>query len=166
MTKNLKTIVVYLACILMMMQSCQTTNNQYEPAMFTVIKDSLGKELTRQCSRPSPQDVEGCFKLSESDKKTLHHNFKKVYGLSPKQDAFKHLTIENLDEYMYQYVGVIIKNEKYIYINAFPEEIILKTNHDWKRIPLTGCDGGPHFWGVLFHIGKEKFTELAMNGPL
>jgi hypothetical protein len=155
-----------MCCMLLLMQSCDNTDYQHQPEMFTIIKDSLGKELTRQCSRPSPKDAEDFFNLSESDKNTLHQNFKKVYRQKPGHDAFKHLTIKNLDEYMYQYVGVIIKNERYIYINAFPEEIIRKTNHAWKHIPLTGCDGGPDFWGVLFNIEKEKFSELFMNGSL
>lgn len=165
MIKGLKIGIFYLLFVFLMIQSCDTTNYQFTPEQFVALKDSLGKKLVSQCSRTSPRGATQFFNLSESEKNTLHKNFKKIYTLEPEEDAFKDLKITSFDESIFQYVGVIYNDKKYIYINAFPEELIKRTNHDWKRYPVTGCDGGPHFWGVLFDINDERFFDLYMNGP-
>jgi hypothetical protein len=62
---------------------------------------------------------------------------------------------------------VIIKNKKYIYINAFPAseiEILKKQGQDPSKAPMIVCDGGEGFWGVLFDIESKTFSNLSFNG--
>ncbi len=163
----MKQLSIY-SCIVLLIIACTSYNveNPYTPEMFSVINDSLGKKLVSQCSRPSPKyDASAFFNLTESDQKTLHQYFKNIYQLKFNPENSTSLQVENLDLYIYQYVGVVIHNEKYVYINAFPKELIELTNHDWKRIPLIGCDGGIHQWGVLFNINNTTFSKLAMSSP-
>nr|WP_321237202.1 hypothetical protein [uncultured Psychroserpens sp.] len=163
MIKNLKFIVIIY--FLVISQSC-SQKNHFEPKMFSIMDFSLGKEITKQCSRPSPKNIESYFNISKNDEKKLHKNFNKIHEIKPVELDFKNIEINDFNEYVYQYVGVTIDNRKYIYINATPKDIIEKTNHDWKNIPLVGCDGGPSFWGILFNISSKEFSQLYMNGPL
>jgi hypothetical protein len=69
----------------------------------------------------------------------------------------------------FQYVGVIIKGRKYIYINAFPlaEVDPNKTNRptfDPSKSALIICDGGSAYWGALFDITTKQFSFLSFNG--
>lgn len=166
MKKYFQLVNCYLCCVFLILQSCDTTDYQFIPKQFTVIHDSLGKQLVRQCSRPSPSDVTQFFTLSESEINTLHQNFKKINKLEPVEAAFKELRITTIENYAYQYVGIIRNDKKYIYINSFRKERALTTPHDWKRLPMIICDGGPHIWGVLFDLNEVCFSELHMNGSL
>lgn len=163
MIKNLKTI--FILYILIISQSC-SQKNHFEPKMYSTMDYNLGEKLTKQCSRPSPQNVEAYFNLSTNDKEKLHQNFKKIHNIKPEEIDFENVKIGNFNNYIYQYVGVVIDNKNYIYINVIPKDIIEITNHDWKNIPSTGCGGGPSSWGILFNIKTTEFSELYMNGPL
>ena len=34
----------------------------------------------------------------------------------------------------------------------------------WREKPVNPCDGGNHFWGVIFNLETLKFEQLAING--
>ena len=166
MMNRVKNISFYIVLTFLLVQSCDTTNYQFTPKQFAVIKDSLGKELVHQCSRPSPRAATDFFDLSENDINTLHKNLKRIYSLEPAEKAFKSIAIRDLEKYVYQYAGFVFEGSSYIYINAFPKELIVELRHDWKRFPLITCDGGPNDWGVLFDMDEERFYNLYMNGPI
>ncbi|WP_298514229.1 hypothetical protein [uncultured Kordia sp.] len=166
MIKGFKSIAFFGICVFLLIQSCDTTNYQFTPKHYTVIKDSLGKQLVHQCSRPSPRGATQFFDLTENDVLTLHTNFKKVYELEPAEDFFIDYAITNLEAYAYQYVGFIYKGTRYVYINAFTIENATITRHDWKNIPMVVCDGGPQLWGVVFDMDKKRFYNLYLNGPM
>lgn len=155
-------VIVCCCCI----QSCDTTDYSFTPEQFAVINDSLGTTLVNQCSRPSPEDVTKFFNLSTSEVETLHENFKKVYTLQCSDTYYKDFRVSDTIPTIYQYVGMFVEDKKQIYINAFPTEIALQTQHPWKRQPLVACDGGKHFWGVVFDLQTERFSDLYMNHSL
>ena len=75
--------------------------------------------------------------------------------------------VKDLDGYGFQYLGVTIKNKRYIYINAFyvvSKKDLKEEYKNWKKEPIVVCDGGEGFWGVLFDIETLEFSELAFNG--
>lgn len=91
---------------------------------------------------------------------SLHNNFKKVLGLS--EYGFK---VEYLTRYVFQFVGIELEGEKYIYINAFDKSAIYNNNlKDWKTKAVKVCDGGHAYWGILFQVTSQSFFELSFNG--
>src|ERR1035437_4057069 len=70
--------------------------------------------------------------------------------------------VKNLITYGFQYLGVIIKDKKYIYVNAFyvktPQDLFTKFK-DWKTYPVIACKGGKSFWGVLFGLEDGTFSQ-------
>lgn len=80
------------------------------------------------------------------------------------------INIEPLNEYGYQYIGLIINDQRYIYINAFLLNIFYGHDDfetiykDWQTKPIIFCDGGNGFWGVLFDVNTKLFSQLSING--
>ena len=68
--------------------------------------------------------------------------------------------IKHADRYSRQYVGVIIENRKFIFINAFCDD---SPPTYWRERVVDVCDGGCS-WGVVYDVETGKFSHLEMNG--
>jgi hypothetical protein len=140
---------------------------EFHPALSVVMDSVYGKEVLHQCSRNTPQNISKFWIPDSTDISLLENNFNKVYTLycqkCEKQDL-------NTDAF--QYVGIIIDHEKYIYVNAFHGNITDSATYEQKvsakkalaKYPIVICDGGPQFWGVLFNIKTKEFSDLQFNG--
>lgn len=73
------------------------------------------------------------------------------------------LHIEHPNEFYRQYIAIVIKGHKFIYINAFcdQEEPVPS---DWRKVLVSACDGGGCYWGVLYDPTTGKFSDLEING--
>ncbi len=71
--------------------------------------------------------------------------------------------IEDLQRYAFQYLGVIIKGKKFIYVNAFPKERMEGENEISTGKLVSVCDGGFDYWGVLFDVKTASFQKLSVN---
>ena len=151
---------------------CEVEAQQFSLKDYTILNGIEGEKLIKQCSRSSPENIEGFFKLSERDIDVVSEHFERIYKLRSRQccnakgRVVRVGRVGNLEEYIFQFTGVIIKEKKHLYINAFDREeldFILK-DYDWHKIAVIICDGGPSYWGVLFNLEKKKFHKLAMNG--
>src|ERR1035437_2030880 len=132
--------------------------NKYVPDISTIITLDKGKDLLHQCSRSTPKKVQEFFNLTQKDIVTLQLNFKKVKLVKNERGK----KVKNLITYGFQYLGVIIKDKKYIYVNAFyvktPQDLFTKFK-DWKTYPVVACKGGKSFWGVLFGLEDGTFSQ-------
>jgi|GEM_PF-987411 len=160
----------------------------FKPKYSVIIDPSKGDEVTGKdskdqysCFRNRPENTNGYWLLTEKDLQILEKNFKKIIQLTPTN--FKKKKIENLQDYVFQYVGISIGGKKYIYINAVVEEVFRdtassedrdqgkkkeSTHFYWEKLkhnPIMVCDGGWYFWGALFRIEDATFTELTYNHP-
>ena len=127
----------------------------------------MGEDMLRQCSRAVPGKVDSYFDLTISDIQGLENNFKKVLELKASDCCLLGEVIKNIKDYCFQYVGLVINDKKYIYINAFQIESVHDLNtfyKDWETSPIIACDGGDSFWGVLFDLETGLFTQLSING--
>ena len=74
------------------------------------------------------------------------------------------------DQYVRQYLGVVIDDETFIYVNLFPRDIVEsrarfgKEPDDWRSTFVVVCDGGASFWGVLFDPRTLRFFSPRFNG--
>ncbi len=63
-------------------------------------------------------------------------------------------------KYRRQYIGLIIRGHRYIYLNSFPAD---KSNSYMQRL-LGASDGGSQYWQVLYSVDDAIFSELQING--
>jgi len=69
--------------------------------------------------------------------------------------------ISDLKGYYLQYVGIVAKGRKLVYVNAFRSS---GPPESWRTQPEVVCDGGPYAWGVVYDPGTREFFDLAVNG--
>jgi hypothetical protein len=142
----------------------QCQDMQFKPAFSVVMHGKEAQILLNQWSRSTPEEVKSYWNPADSDIASLESNFKKLYNLTWHIAVQK---IDSLDKFGFQYAGIIINGEKFIYINAFPLNSVkelkqLKLNP--AKTPVMVCDGGPSFWGAVFNIKTKEFSMLAFNG--
>ena len=74
----------------------------------------------------------------------------------------------SLNNYVIQYIGIVINSKRYIYLNAFHKselENAISVNEDLELKPVVVCGGGNYFWRGLFDISKNEFTHININAP-
>ena len=76
------------------------------------------------------------------------------------QSGIVGVQIERPDHYYRQYLGIIIDERKFIFINAFCDD---KPPESWCEFLVDVCDGGCS-WGVVYDVVKGEFSHLEMNG--
>ena len=134
-------------------------NNSYKPKHEAILDAKYGEQLQGQCSREFPDGVDSFFTPTIAHTSHLYQRFKSVLKLGVVKNS------KGLKKYGYQYIGVVIKDTPYLYVNAFMlDEMTLKSG--WEKYPFMACDGGDKFWGVLFCLTNMKFSQLAINGGL
>ena len=150
--------LIFLLIILVVSSFCSCQKRTQSFIASVIFDTSKAKQILDQCSRPSPKNISKIFKLEGAEVKILENNLAKLTTLD---------TSLNLSKYGVQYIGVVMNNKDYIYINAFPFEWSQNSQRDfpnWKVEPINMCDGGNHFFGVLFNIKQQEFSELYFDG--
>ena len=142
----------------------------FKPSFGAILDSTQTKSLMRQCSRTSYPKVKNYWNPTPNDIEQLENNFKKLYMDTLKTYYRFGKNIDSLQHSGFQYVGIIIDRKKYIYINAFPLSLMKfykehkELNKDFYKSPVVMCDGGPRFWGALFDIETQQFSDLSFNG--
>ena len=142
-------------------------SKKFVPEYSAILKSDKGPEILRQCSRSTPKNVENYFDLTPVEIGDLENNFKKVLDIKSTGCCYSGIKLHGLKKYAFQYIGLIINGEKYIYINAFQIESsddLTRFYKKWKTSPVIICDGGDSVWGVLFKLKNKKFSQLSING--
>jgi len=73
-------------------------------------------------------------------------------------------TLLPLQQYHRQYVGFTKGGKRYIYGNFYALPLGFSAVQDEAVDPILVCDGGRHFWGIVFAIDSKSFLDLAING--
>lgn len=162
----MKKQVLVLVALMVSLDVGYTQDYQYQPDFVGLVPTDMGRRVLRQCSRSTPTKVRAFFTPSSEEIESLEQNFLKIL-LVEASDCCGIGNVRNIENYGFQYLGVKIKKRRYIYINAFNKSIV----KDWGEEieeglthPVVYCDGGESFWGILYDLEKQKFTDLAING--
>ena len=131
------------------------------PDEWVLLSGTLAKELTSQCSRPAPADYDDTWDPAVSDIARLEEHLKELEKLTTSSCCLPGARIGDVHSYRRQYVGLVLKGRKIIYINAFRRSA---TESEWRRKPVLYCDGGESFWGATFDPASGTFSDLAFNG--
>jgi hypothetical protein len=68
-------------------------------------------------------------------------------------------------QFQRQYIGFVRNGERLIYGN-FSSIYDDKPWHQWSFLerPTIVCDGGRHFWGIIYNAKTREFEEPQFNG--
>jgi len=130
---------------------------------WVLLPGHLADELTRQCSRPAPDDFEATWEPSTSDVQRLEQRIDQIETLKAKECCLRNARVDDVHDYYRQYVGIVLDGRKVIYINAFKRDVECT---GWRDSTIVYCDGGKTFWGVVFDPKTGVFSGLAFNGEV
>jgi hypothetical protein len=128
---------------------------------YTILKGDKAKAIASQCSREGPPAFTDIW---VPDKKTISYleaNLEKIERLPSNLCCLPDARISNVRNYYRQYIGIVSKGRRLIYINAFLGTI---AQANWLTEPVMACDGGESFWGAIFDPETGEFSQLAING--
>ena len=131
------------------------------PENAVVLSPSHAREALHQCSRSSPENVDGTWIISPADIAKLENSLSKLSALVSRDCCIVGRSVSCPTSYFRQYAGITISGKKYIYINAFELGALASRS---RNQPLLVCDGGESFWGALYDPESGEFSQLAFNG--
>jgi len=137
------------------------------PASSVIVDTSIGKKILHQCSRDNPGMVDSFWMPTKSNIDILEKNFNNILGIKSTGCCINGKQVDSSKNFACQYLGVVIKGKRYIYINAFVIEMLDHYKRNFKdltKAPIVICDGGSSFWGALFNIDTKEFSDLNFNG--
>ena len=137
---------------------CSTLLGQTK-TRFVVLPESAADQVKQLCSRPGPPSFDGVWKPTEADIRAMESRLSRIADLRTESGIID-VRIKHADRYSRQYVGVIIENRKFIFINAFCDD---SPPTYWRERVVDVCDGGCS-WGVVYDVETGKFSHLEMNG--
>jgi len=117
---------------------------------------SEGKRLLHPCSRPAPKHVSVYWEPTEKDIDELDKRIL-PYLTSIAQSG---LALPPAESYDRQYVGIVVKGKKLIYVNLFPPGF---RQYDPAHEVIDICDGGPRHWGLVFDPKNKTFSDLSFS---
>ncbi len=124
-----------------------------------VLPEATADQVKQLCSRPGPPKFSGTWKPTEADIQTMESHLSHIARLRTESGIVGE-QIEHPDRYYRQYLGIIIENRKFVFINAFCDD---KPPEDWGKRVVDVCDGGCS-WGVVYDVETGVFSHLEMNG--
>jgi hypothetical protein len=152
---NMATKVLLIICALFLIPIIASAQRQKS----TLLPESEAKRVGKQCSREAPPEFTETWQPSPEDLKKMESKLADIKKLKSKC-CIEGEQIDNPEHFYMQYVGIVIRGKKLIYINAFADD---KPPETWKEHAIIVCDGGVD-WGVLYDPATGKFFDLSVNG--
>jgi hypothetical protein len=163
----------YLHCIVVIF--VVATAVQAQRAKSALLSASEAKNLTKQCSRPSPDDFTDTWEPTVDQIKMMEAQLKDIAKLAVKSCCAIGEQVRDPTEWYLQYAALVWRGKKIIYISGISRQkpigpcfdkdgIITEESCEyWKYRADVVCDGGTS-WGVIYDVSSGKFSDLAMNG--
>ena len=133
---------------------------------FTVLEGRHAQSLSRACSRADPPKFQDTWQPSEEEIQELEQQLPRLQQIKSSLCCGPGRNVENVLDYYRQYLGIVVKGRKVIYINALSIRYARRYAQDdrWRREPIIVCDGGAWFWGAIYDPETKEFSRLAFNG--
>jgi hypothetical protein len=129
-----------------------------------LLPSDQAKATLEQCSRPTPDGVDGSWTVPAATLKRLEQDLPGLADFVPKPRTIGGKAFDPSGFYR-QYVGITVHGHKLIYINAFggggdriPFDI------PWRKQPVVVCDGGSSHWGAVYNPKTHEFSQFRFNG--
>ncbi len=144
------------------------------PRWSTVLVGEEAKQLTQQCSRPSPGPADSVFVPPAGEIKNLELVLGPLLATKIAEYKWGRPGLVPRDYYR-QYAGFVVRGRREIYVNGFhhrviDEDAVLRAHGintpDWRRTAQSICDGGWLAFGVEYDPATKVFSNFAFNGAL
>lgn len=136
------------------------------PSGATTISWFYASDTFRQCSRDVPKE-HGDYWVPTAEQ-IFDLEMQMVAVMSERERAGLKIPYPG-QRFNGQYIGFTSKGVRYIYGNFIPsyESAQLRWTADWSPFekPIIVCDGGRHFWGIVFNAQTGKIDQPIFNGP-
>lgn len=122
---------------------------------WVVTRNSTAAQVLDTCSRDSPARHDGAVS---------GYWVPTVEQVAQLETRLAQLQPEITDPGAYdrQYVGILYRGRRAIYVNAFrPHD---DSDLDPSIDAVRACGGGSGFWGAVFDPASGSFSEIAVNG--
>lgn len=171
--------VAILLAMLMFVGAAHAANLPVlDPSDGTIFPAEHARELLRQCSRATPQNVDGTWLPSQTQIRELEARLPMAAIQFMEKEGWAKKYQEHFasTRYDHQYGGLLVHGRKIIYVNAFPHQVVdfdgsdlakgWKTKTDWRHDPVLVCDGGEDFWGGEYDPAAKTFENFEFNGAI
>lgn len=156
-----------LLIFILLLTTCDSVLAQgFRPTYSVALSESKGGNLLKQCSRVVPKKIKNYWTLTKEDTEILERYLSDLTSMQATECCLFEETISDLSAYGLQYIGVVMKKKRLVYINAFRvdnEGDLDRYYNKWRTEPIVVCNGGKLYWGALFDFEKLKFVSLAFN---
>lgn len=143
-----------------------------EEQRFELLPVSALNATMHQCSRATP-NATGAWTPTTAQLLELESQLPQLAALATQLGISQEIGDPNAS--FRQYLGVIVDGHRFVYVNAaLSKEKPAKAAHIASQStgtpfqaepkPIIVCDGGSHFWGVLYDPETKKFSQLKTNG--
>lgn len=141
--------------------SVSCTQYQVLPDRSVILPGTEAPAFRTLCSRPGLQSFEGTWELRQEEVDRMESRYGRLEKLRSSSCCILRERVRDINAYYRQYVGVVLRGRRFIYINAYAAESS-NTLSDQPEVQV--CDGGGSYWGALYDVEKGRFEELAFNG--
>lgn len=155
-----------IAALALLLTAAAALPAALDPATGFILPADHARELLSQCSRNTPQGVQGTWLPDAGQIRALEAALPQALARARGPDRQ-----QVQPGYGRQYGGIVIGGRKLIYVNAFPMSVIdfyrssvaviTKKAH---REAVVICDGGPDFFGAVYDPLSRTFRDFAFNG--
>jgi hypothetical protein len=143
----------FLICLMVATATAQT-----EPRGI-VLPETVADHARQLCSRPGPPKFDGTWTPTEKLIRIMESRFERISRLRTRSGIVG-VRIKHPTRYYRQYLGIVVKKRKFIFINAFCDDT---PPEFWHQELVDTCDGGCS-WGVVYDVAVGKFSHLELNG--
>jgi membrane protease YdiL (CAAX protease family) len=126
-----------------------------------ILKAKHGPELVKACMQTNISNVTEFWAPSLADAQELE---KQLPSFIAEHASLRRSIAEDYK----QYVGVISKGRRLIFVSAFhiDPQIDGSLKLGWRHSPIIVCGGGDEFWRIEYNPETKEFTNFETNGPL
>jgi hypothetical protein len=136
---------------------------------WAVVPEKSAERLVGRCEATSPT-FEGTWTPDEEIIRTLEDALPSALTRATFRTAMPlDASVPPLSDYYRQYVGLIRRGKKAVYINGFHRRYAEDTaaspkeSMSWRKIPISVCDGGHDFFGGEYDVEARRFRYIAFD---
>ena len=129
---------------------------------YAILPVSEARAAIDQCSRTAPEHVTAFWLPTAVQVEAAERALPAFLRTSGQKTIGRKIV---LSEYFRQYVGVVVRGKRLIYLNAFPAPASGSADaRDAQVKAYVVCDGGSAFWGAEFDPATNTFSHFDYNG--
>src|SRR5262245_35285292 len=136
------------ALLLIVLTPLQALGAETDPwARIAILPASAAPDLLRQCSRDTISDADSYWVPTRAEVASIERS---LPGLLARPSVRSPRA--PVSEYFRQYVGVVANGRRLVYASFFHESSFKHFQSSWRDRAVIMCDGGDHFWGIVFDV--------------